>query len=111
MSIRVSLLPELDEVVQRGSAEKRAETLRKITSLFLESAPRLTDEQVALFDDVIGRLMTGCDTDTLAELARRIAWVVNAPPGVLRKLAGNDEIAVAEPVLRDSRVDDADLAS
>lgn len=111
MSTRASLLPELDEVVQRGSAEKRAETLRKITSLFLESAPRLTDEQVSLFDDVIGRLMTGCDADALSELARRIAWVVNAPLGVLRELAGNDDIAVAEPVLRESRLDDAELAS
>jgi len=104
-----SLLPELDEVVERGSVERRAQTLRNITTLFLESAPRLSAEQVALFDDVIGRLMAGCDGEALGELARRIAWVVNAPLGVLRKLADNDDIAIAEPVLRESRLDDSDL--
>jgi uncharacterized protein (DUF2336 family) len=109
MGSPASLLPELDEVVERGSAERRAQTLRQITTLFLESAPRLSDEQVALFDDVIGRLMAGCDAEALGELARRIAWVVNAPLGVLRKLAEDDNITIAEPVLREGRLDDADL--
>ena len=39
-----SLLPELEEVVQHGSAEKRAETLRRITGLFLDGASAFKDE-------------------------------------------------------------------
>ena len=54
MAAPASLLPELEEVVQHGSAEKRAETLRRITSLFLDGAPGFNDHHVALFDDVIG---------------------------------------------------------
>ena len=42
MSVPASLLPELEEVVQHGSAEKRAATLRRITSLFLEGAAGLS---------------------------------------------------------------------
>ena len=38
MNVAASLLPELEEVVQHGSAEKRANTLRRITSLFLDGA-------------------------------------------------------------------------
>ena len=45
-----SLLPELEEVVQHGSAEKRAETLRRITGLFLDGASAFKDEHVAVFD-------------------------------------------------------------
>ena len=43
MSVPASLLPELEEVVQHGSAEKRAETLHRITSLFLDGAPSFNE--------------------------------------------------------------------
>ena len=38
MGAPASLLPELEDVVQHGTAEKRAETLRRITGLFLDGA-------------------------------------------------------------------------
>jgi uncharacterized protein (DUF2336 family) len=109
MGAPASLLPELEEVVQHGSAEKRAETLRRVTSLFLDGASNFSESHVALFDDVIGCLIEEIEAKALAELARRIAPVPNAPPGVVRKLAGNDDIAVAEPVLREARLDEPDL--
>lgn len=109
MSVPAALLPELDEVVQRGSAAKRTETLRRITSLFLGRAGAFNAEQVALFDDVIGCLIKKIEVNALAELARRLAPVPNAPAGVLLALAKNDDIAVAGPVLQQARLDDADL--
>ncbi|HEU5017404.1 MAG TPA: DUF2336 domain-containing protein [Pseudolabrys sp.] len=109
MPAPASLLPELEEVVQHGSAEKRAETLRRITTLFLENAPNFSNSHVALFDDVIGCLIEEIEARALAELARRIAPVPNAPAGVVRTLANNDDIGVAGPVLRTARLDDADL--
>jgi uncharacterized protein (DUF2336 family) len=109
MSVPASLLPELEDVVQHGSAEKRAETLRRITSLFLDGATRFNDSHVALFDDVIGTLIEEIEAEALAELARRLAPVRNAPSGVVAKLAKNDDIEVAGPVLRQSRIDDPDL--
>jgi uncharacterized protein (DUF2336 family) len=109
MGAPASLLPELEEVVQHGSAEKRAETLRRITSLFLDGAPKFNDHHVALFDDVIGCLIEEIEAKALAELARRLAPVPNAPAGVLNKLARNDDIEVAGPVLKQGYIADPDL--
>ncbi|MGH6725393.1 MAG: DUF2336 domain-containing protein [Pseudolabrys sp.] len=109
MSVPASLLPELEAVVQHGSAEKRAATLRRITGLFLDGAVNFKDEHVALFDDVIGCLIAEIEGKALAELSRKIAPVPNAPHGVVTKLAKNDDIAVAGPVLKQARIDDPDL--
>jgi hypothetical protein len=109
MGVPASLLPELEDVVQHGSAEKRAETLRRITTLFLDSAPNFNADHVALFDDVIGCLIEEIEAKALAELARRIAPVANAPGDVMRTLAKNDDIEVAGPVLKQARLDAADL--
>ena len=102
MTARTSLIVDLEDAVQRGSPERRAETVRRITDLFLGSADRFTGEQVALFDDVMGRLIDRIETRALAELSRRLGPVANAPEQVLRRLARNDAIAVAGPVLAQS---------
>ncbi len=109
MAAPASLLPELEDVVQHGTAEKRAETLRRITTLFLDGAVHFKAEHVALFDDVIGCLIEEIEAKALAELARRIAPVPNAPPGVVSKLAKNDDIDVAGPVLKDAALSDPEL--
>ncbi len=109
MGAPASLLPELEDVVQHGSAAKRAETLRRITSLFLDGAPNFNDDHIALFDDVMGCLIEEIEAKALAELSRRLAPVAKAPIGVVRKLAESDDIAVAEPLLREGRLADPDL--
>jgi uncharacterized protein (DUF2336 family) len=109
MGVPASLLPELEDVVRHGSAEKRAETLRRITTLFIDGAPMFSDEHVALFDDVIGYLIEEIEAKALAELAHRLAPVPNAPESVVRTLAGNDDIAVAGPVLKLARLDEPEL--
>jgi uncharacterized protein (DUF2336 family) len=109
MGVPASLLPELEDVVQHGPPEKRAEALRRITSLFLDGAPSFNEDHIALFDDVMGYLIEEIETKALAELSRRLAPVSNPPTGVVRTLAGNDDIAVAAPVLREGRLPDPDL--
>lgn len=109
MGAPASLLPELEEVVQRGSAEKRAETLRRVTTLFLDGAEGFNEHHVALFDDVIGCLIEQIEAKALAELARRIAPVANAPDGIVRALARNDDINVAGPLLKKGNIAEPDL--
>ncbi|MBI2714558.1 MAG: DUF2336 domain-containing protein [Rhizobiales bacterium] len=109
MGAPASLLPELEDVVQHGSAERRAETLRRVTGLFLDSAPKFNAQHVALFDDVIGCLIEEIEVKALAELARSLAPVPNAPAGVVRRLAKNDDIEVAGPVLKTARLDEPEL--
>jgi len=109
MSAPASLLPELEEVVQHGSAAKRAETLRRITSLFLDGAGGFTEQHVAVFDDVIVYLIAEIEQQALAELSRRIAPIANAPNRVVRTLAHHDDIEVAGPVLKQAHIADDDL--
>jgi uncharacterized protein (DUF2336 family) len=104
-----SLIPELEDVVHHGTPARRAETLRRVTTLFLEGAQHFGDEHVSLFDDVIGCLIEQIEAKALAELARRIAPVPNAPPEVVRVLAIHDDITVAGPVLAQARLHDGDL--
>jgi uncharacterized protein (DUF2336 family) len=110
MTARTSLIVALEDAVRRGSPERRAETLRRITDLFLGAADRFSGEQIALFDDVMGRLIDRIETRALAELSRRLGPVENAPEGVVQQLARNDAIAVAGPVLvQSARLGEADL--
>lgn len=109
MGAPASLVPELEDVVQHGSAEKRAKTLRRITALFLEGAPNFQEQHIALFDDVIGCLIEEIESQALAELARRLAPVPNAPAGVVRTLAINDDIDIAGPVLKQAPIAEPDL--
>ena len=110
MGAALSLIPELEEVIQRGTREKRADTLERITTLFLRGADQYTGEHVDLFDDVFGLLIKEIETKARSELASRIAPVRNAPAKVLRTLANDDDIAVAGPVLKHApRLADEDL--
>ena len=104
-----SLLPELEDVVQHGSPERRAETLRRVTTLFLENADQFKDHHVSLFDDVIGCLIEEIEAKALAELARRIAPVANAPTEVVRRLASSDDIEIARPLLQQARLPEPEL--
>ncbi len=109
MAATDSLLPELEAVIQHGSPQRRAETLRRVTGLFLDGAGRFNDEHVALFDDVIGCLIEEIEAKALAELAQSLAPIDNAPSGVVRRLANDDDIAVAGPVLKRSKLAEPDL--
>ncbi len=98
-----SLIGELEDAIRSGSKDKRVDTLRRVTDLFLTDAERLSDQQVTVFDDVLGHLIETIESKARAELSARLAPVDNAPIGVLRRLARDDEIEVAEPVLAQSK--------
>ena len=96
----VALLPELEHVMVSGTEDARAAALQRITALFLSGAAHLNDEQVALFDGVLGRLIDDVEDRALTALSRALAPVGNAPPMVMRRLAHSNDIAVAGPVLQ-----------
>ena len=54
MAIPASLIPELEEVIQHGTPERRARALRRITDLFLEGASRFNEEHIRVFDTCSG---------------------------------------------------------
>jgi uncharacterized protein (DUF2336 family) len=104
------LIAELEDALKDGSSERRVETLRRITDLFLNDADRLNEQQVRVFDDVLVHLIQRIETKALIQLSTCLAPVDNAPTEVVRHLAHDDEIMVARPVLSQSkRLTDDDL--
>jgi uncharacterized protein (DUF2336 family) len=103
MSAVPSLIPELEDIVQQGSARRREQALRRITTLFLEGAAVYSEDHVRLFDDVFNRLIDEIESKARAELSHRLAPVGNAPGGLIGRLARDEDISVAGPVLRQSR--------
>ena len=102
MSGRQAILAELDGAIAHGSSRKRVDTLRKVTDLFVIGANQYSEEQIALFDDVIARLAGAIEGRARADLANRLASVPSAPLGVMKELAGDDIIDIAAPVLSQS---------
>src|ERR1700693_4789289 len=102
MSARQSLVVELEEAINIGAAEKRVETLRRVTDLLLNDADRLSEAQIGVFDDALCHLIERIATKALVELSGHLAPVDNSPIEVIRRLARNEEIAVAGPVLTQS---------
>ena len=110
MAAPASLIPELEDVLQNGSADRRARALQRITSLFLNGADHYSEEHIDLFDSVFVRLIEEIEAKARAELSHRLAPVNNAPIEAVRRLAKDDDISIAGPVLeRSPRLPDADL--
>ena len=97
-----SLMEELESARQSGSADKRLETLRRVTDLFLYETDRLNDDQIGVFDQVLGHLIQKIESRALIELSHRLAPIDNAPIETIRGLAWSDDILIAKPVLETS---------
>jgi uncharacterized protein (DUF2336 family) len=97
-----TLLADLEGAINSGSNDRRVETLRRVTDLFLVDAERMSEAQIAVFDDVLCHLIKKIEIKAVAELSARLAPVDNAPIEAIRMLARDDEIAVAGPVLAQS---------
>lgn len=106
-----SLLRDLEATMQRGSPDGNVEILSRLTDLFVATAEGMDEDQVSIFDVVIGRLSRAIEVRARIELSERLASISNAPSGVVRQLA-LDEIGVARPVLIGSkRLSDQDLVA
>jgi uncharacterized protein (DUF2336 family) len=110
MNGRQTLIDELEDVIGNNEIGRRAEVLRRVTDLFVSGSAELSDDQVALFDEVMSRLVEEVDKSTRAVFGHRLATTVPAPPNVIRILAFDDAIEVAGPVLSQSEeLDDSAL--
>jgi len=102
MSASASLIPELEDVIQHGTQERRAATVKRIANLFVDGASHFNEDHVGLFDDVLCRLVVEIESKARAEMAQVMAPVANAPAELMRKLAHDDDIEVAGPVIAKS---------
>ena len=100
MSELGSFLQELEEAVTRGTPESRKRALWHTTDVMI--AGRYSDDEIWTFGAVIGRLADEIEVAARAQLARQLASFDRAPVNIIHKLAFDDSIDVAGPVLRES---------
>jgi uncharacterized protein (DUF2336 family) len=98
----VSKLQDLISLAKEPSSEKRRVLLREMTDLFFANPAGRGGPELALFDDVLSQLAGDMEVAVRAELARRITPEPYPPSGLVRKLATDDSIEVARPLLEGS---------
>jgi uncharacterized protein (DUF2336 family) len=105
-----SLIDELNAAVATGGEKERQRILERIADLFAAGSRGYSGAQIALFDDVLRELAADIEVRARAKLARKLAHIEGAPPKLIRSLAFDDEIEVAEPLLMHAQqLSDADL--
>jgi hypothetical protein len=102
-------MAEMEASISSKSSEERVAALRSVTALFVTQSPVLSEDNVALFDDVMARLLDEVSQVAQEEVSTRLAALPNAPLHTIRSLA-RGPIDVARPVLTQSpRISDSDL--
>jgi uncharacterized protein (DUF2336 family) len=96
-----SFLEDLDEAVSRGTPESRARALWHTTDLMI--AGRFSDDEIWTFGEVVSRLADEIEVAARAQLSQKLARFDQAPANIIHKLAFDDAIEVAGPVLRESK--------
>jgi uncharacterized protein (DUF2336 family) len=110
MAVDLALFREIERAGVTGSEPRRRQLLQRVTDLFIVGSQGYSDEEIALFDDVITKLAADIELSARALLAVRLAPISNAPPKAIRALAFDHSIDVAGPVLSQSeRLDDSAL--
>jgi uncharacterized protein (DUF2336 family) len=94
-------LKELSDSLTQGSAERRENALWYAIDML--SAGRYTEDEIWVFGEVIGQLADAIEVAAREQLAKRLAKSADAPINVVKKLAFDDSIEVAGPILRYSK--------
>lgn len=107
---QAGLIDQLESALGDKNLARRAEVLRKVTDLFVLRSGSFSEDQIELFDTVMGKLLENIESAARAQFGSRMAKLPDAPRGVIRVLAQDHVIAVAGPVLTHSeRLDDETL--
>jgi uncharacterized protein (DUF2336 family) len=106
------LLEELEAALSTGTFDRCNEILVSVTDLFIDGAPRLSEDQIGVFDDVMARLVNAIEAKARSKLSDRLAPIANAPLNVIHLLAFDDDIEVARPILtRSARINEHTLVA
>lgn len=105
------LMEELDATLSTASEQRHLSILRQVADLFFSQADSFSESHVALFDDVIDRLIPKATAPALAELSNRLTATGKVPAKALARLAAHDNIKVAGPLLQSPALDDEVLAA
>jgi uncharacterized protein (DUF2336 family) len=111
MNTQGNIIDQLESALASDDPSKRADTLARVTDLFVLGSSSLGEADVELFGEVMTKLMQGIELAARAQFGSRIARLARAPGKVVRILAFDNAVEVAGPVLSgSSQLDDLDLA-
>jgi uncharacterized protein (DUF2336 family) len=99
MNAQINLIEQLEDALASKDVSRRAEILRRVTDLFVLGSGQFSQDQVELFDVVMGKLLENIERAARAQFGSRIATLSDAPPNVVRILASDAAIEIAGPVL------------
>jgi uncharacterized protein (DUF2336 family) len=94
----MSVLQELNDAISKGTPESRLKALWHATDMLILG--RYTESEIWIFGEVIGRLSDEIELAARSQLAKRLARSDKAPVYIINKLAFDDSIDVAGPILR-----------
>jgi uncharacterized protein (DUF2336 family) len=97
-----SLIDELEDAIANTDLRHRANVMRRLTDLFIMNGAGFSQDHIAMFDEVMSRLIAAIDSSARAEFGSLLAKNPNAPVKTSRLLALDDEIKVAGPILSHS---------
>jgi len=100
--LQAVLIDQLEDAFGNKDLARRAEVLRRVTDLFVLKSGTFSEDQIALFDTVMSKLLENIESAVRAQFGSRIATLPDAPRGVVRILASDPAIEVAGPVLTHS---------
>jgi uncharacterized protein (DUF2336 family) len=100
MSVPRSFLHDLNEAISRGSAESREKALWYAADMLTVGS--YSEEDIWVFGEVVGRLADSIEVAARAKLSERLADASSAPINLIKKLAFDDSIDVAKPILTHS---------
>ena len=110
MDAPLDFIQDIDRTIAQSSSERRSTMLRRLTDFFLVSSDQISDDEIALIDDVFVRLVETIEESSRALLAIRLAPLAKAPPKILHILASDNAIEVSSPILIQSeRLDEPSL--
>ncbi|MDC7787814.1 DUF2336 domain-containing protein [Rhodoplanes sp. TEM] len=99
-----SLIDELERTLSSGSSVQRADILRRVSDLFLMNVESYTEDHVAVFDDVMCHLIDTIERSALIRLSKQLAPSPSAPIRTVHRLAEDDDIEIARPLLERSKI-------
>jgi uncharacterized protein (DUF2336 family) len=105
---QAGLIDQLEDAFGNKDLARRAEVLRRVTDLFVLKSGTFSEDQIALFDIVMSKLLENIESAVRAQFGSRIATLPDAPRGVVRILASDPAIEVAGPLLTHSERLDVD---
>ena len=93
---------ELTQIAAERSPEKRLELLHKVTDLYFEGVGSHTTSENFLFNDIMEKIVDLFSRDLKRQVSGTLGILPDFPRNIVRKLASDDDVDVARPVLRNA---------